>query len=511
MLPVGELMPRVRSYSLPVYKVYRRRFYVLFVFSFLAFNQCLFMLTFSPIYKSAEKHYNIGENTVDLLLAWGPIFFIPCLPLSYLLLNKRNGLRYCIILLSIIELISTIIRIIPSIAISSSNVKYYSISLPFLHVGQILNAVCGPLVMAPVSQLSCLWFDTNERTRATTVAIMAYNAGSTTGFLLGPSIVNSPEKVPNLLYVHVGFALCACILSLIYFPGQPPTPPSPAAELLIRNSTSEIKGNSWRSYIESLRRCFTTRSFVLLVIAGGLIGGTYATWISLFDVILTDDNYYTEKQSGWFGFTTSLAEIIGGLILATIADMPRFHRSFKVFIIISFICYIIFVGWFNLSIKTLFYDKPVLPSSVVTIAFSVGLAGFFQGAASPLTYEMLAEIMYPLPESLSASILVEFINITSLVLLFIAPNRYQVVNFLILIIIGVCIILVSLTRFTYNRRDADIRKRSILVPSDVGSIHETQMNSIRTLSQIDPNIDTVQTNTISPSSFVNPIIDLSDT
>lgn len=74
-------------------------------------------------------------------------------------------------------------------------------------------------------------------------------------------------------------------------------------------------------------------------------------------------------------------------------------------------------------------------------------------------YEALAEIMYPLPESLSASILVQWINVVTLVFLFVAPNRGTLVNFLVLIVMAVCIVLVLLTPYSYKRRDEDERKR----------------------------------------------------
>ena len=165
--------------------------------------------------------------------------------------------------------------------------------------------------------------------------------------------------------------------------------------------------------------------------------------------------------------------------------MPRFHRSFKTLILVSLVCYLLSIAWFNLSIHTLFYDHPPLPTKTVTIAFAVTLAGLFQGAASPLTYETLAEIMYPLPESLSASILVQFINVTSLILLFIAPDRYKVVNFTILIVITVSIVLVALTRFTYRRRDADRTKRLTLVSIDAEHLHDmNQMESFRKFSNV---------------------------
>jgi Ca2+/Na+ antiporter len=67
--------------------------------------------------------------------------------------------------------------------------------------------------------------------------------------------------------------------------------------------------------------------------------------------------------------------------------------------------------------------------------------------------------MFPLPESLSASILVQWINIAGLILLFIAPNRYKLMNLLVLIATIACIIMIVFTRFSYQRRDEDEKKR----------------------------------------------------
>jgi hypothetical protein len=277
--------------------VYRSRFYVLFVFAFLAFNQCLFWLTFSPISQSTQTYYHINESTVNLLLNWGPIIFIPCLPLAYILLNKRHGLRRTVILLAITDFIAILLRVLPPIFVSPSNPSFTSTSLLFIHIGQILNAACGPLVMAPVSQLSCLWFGPDERTRATTLAIMAGGFGSTIGFLISPWIVTTPEHVPNLLYVHLILAFFPLVLTLVYFPAHPPQAPSPAAQLLIDTSMNEENVTSLRSYIRDTRQCFATPSFTLLCSVGGILGGAFAAWTGLFANILAAENF-TEKQSG---------------------------------------------------------------------------------------------------------------------------------------------------------------------------------------------------------------------
>ena len=278
-----------------VYVLYRQRFYVLGVFSFLAFNQCAFWLTFSPVSPSTQRYYGISSATVDLLLNWGPIIFIPSLLFTYLLFNRRNGLRHTVILLAVACFVATVLRVIPSIITSPSSPHFKTISLSFIHAGQIINAACGPLVMAPVSQLSCLWFGPGERTRATTIAIMANIFGGTVSFLVNPAIVSRPENVPYLLYFHLVLAFLAGILALIYFPAQPPTAPSAAAELLMRGD-EQNSGLGLTAFIGGLRQCMTNPSFVLLSTAGGVMSGTFAVWTGLFSTILAPE--YSETQAG---------------------------------------------------------------------------------------------------------------------------------------------------------------------------------------------------------------------
>jgi hypothetical protein len=162
---------------------------------------------------------------------------------------------------------------------------------------------------------------------------------------------------------------------------------------------------------------------------------------------------------GWFGFGSSIAGIIGGFVLSFVADGRRFQHSLKALIMVSFVSCLIAIIWFELSVPTFFYDTAILKSTAATIGLSTALAGLFYGAASPLIYEALAEIMFPLPESLSASILVQWNNIASLILLFIAPNQSKLMNLLVLGITIVCIAMIAFVRFTYKRRDEDERKR----------------------------------------------------
>ncbi len=147
------------------------------------------------------------------------------------------------------------------------------------------------------------------------------------------------------------------------------------------------------------------------------------------------------------------------MFLSVLADTRRFQHSLKTLIVISFVGCLLGIVWFELSVHTYFYDKPILPSTAVTIGLSTALAGLFSGASSPLIYEALAEIMFPLPESLSASILVQWNNIAALILLFIAPNRDNLMNLLVLIVMVVTLLMIVFARFSYKRRDEDERQR----------------------------------------------------
>jgi hypothetical protein len=147
------------------------------------------------------------------------------------------------------------------------------------------------------------------------------------------------------------------------------------------------------------------------------------------------------------------------LVIGYVGDHRRFQRSFKTLILISLILCFIFCLLFQLSVPTLLWpNKPLLPSDAAFIGVLLSITGFFFGTAFPLYYESLAEIMHPLPESLSASILAQFFNIVSLIFLAIAPNRSKLMNLLVLIIIGISTLMVACTRFIYRRKDEELRK-----------------------------------------------------
>lgn len=59
----------------------------------------------------------------------------------------------------------------------------------FVHFGQFLNGICGPMMAAPPAMISERWFRPERRTTATAVGSMAGGIGAACAFLLIPYLV----------------------------------------------------------------------------------------------------------------------------------------------------------------------------------------------------------------------------------------------------------------------------------------------------------------------------------
>merc|ERR1712039_325565 len=70
------------------------------------------------------------------------------------------------------------------------------------------------------------------------------------------------------------------------------------------------------------------------------------------------------------------------------------------------------LAWFMLSLPSFGVRAPAspLPHSDLSLTLVLTLCGIFAGVATPLFYELAAELLYPAKESTSAGILVFIMN-----------------------------------------------------------------------------------------------------
>lgn len=225
-LQPSESSPLFHPESLFV--VYPKRWYILTVFSLCTFWQGAIWLTFSSIPTVTEQYYfGISDATVDLLLSWGPIAFIPAVFLVMYLDARLNSFRVVVLLGIALAFVGSLIRCIPFWLPDS--MRWYAVY--FLHAGQILNGMSGACLFAMPSRLSVLWFGSNQRVLATAIASLS-NSFASVGFLLGPLIVPTVAQLPWFLYGECAVAALLLLVVMVHYPTAPPSPPSPAAASL---------------------------------------------------------------------------------------------------------------------------------------------------------------------------------------------------------------------------------------------------------------------------------------
>lgn len=190
------------------------------------------------------------------LPAWGPIIYIPFVFFTSWLLQE-HGLRVAVRLGAVLIVLSTAIRCFPSAGSS-----WFAL----VHIGQILNAAVGPIVMAAPPKLSSDWFCAEQRTTATAISTIANGLGVAIGFLVVPALVkqfdhNGLEGVRYMLFVEFWWTVAIAVPIFVYFPSGPPTPPS---------KSSSLKRTK---FLESLQVSMTNRSFWTLCVCGGISAG----------------------------------------------------------------------------------------------------------------------------------------------------------------------------------------------------------------------------------------------
>eukprot|EP01119_Soliformovum_irregulare_P010322 TRINITY_DN2538_c0_g1_i3.p1 TRINITY_DN2538_c0_g1~~TRINITY_DN2538_c0_g1_i3.p1 ORF type:complete len:459 (-),score=116.12 TRINITY_DN2538_c0_g1_i3:32-1408(-) len=427
------------------WNLYGRRWYLLVVYSMISCQQSIIWITFSPVAEATKSFFGVSDAGVNLLLAWGPIIYIPFLFFTGFILNIKGGLRKTLVIAAILDGIAGPLRCLALIN-PQAWWAIYVVSL-----AQILNAAAGPMVMATPSKFSATWFGENERTTVTSIATTANSLGGAIGFIYSPYVVKY-LSLPWLLIIQGIQCVVVMIWIIAYFPEKPPMPPSASAaqhEIQVENPVSKKSG----FFREFLSLCLNP-NFVLFAMIGGVSQGAFSAWSGMFDLILGPLGY-SPTFAGWIGFASSIAGIIGGILVGILGD-TLFKRKFKWVILVLLFLSTVLCLFFTLSLPSFFSTHPLIPNSYWSIVLSIIFAGLFVGSAAPLFLELGAEITFPISEGSSAAVITLVNNLASLLLLIVGPliNRNWI-NFIAAVCIGASTLATFFVRESYKRKDYD--------------------------------------------------------
>ena len=442
---------------------YKRRWYILVLFTLIPATQNIIWSTWGPLTSSAELAFGWQNGDIAFLSNWGPItFIISAFFFSWMMDVK--GLRLACVISGGLVCVGAGLRCITSEPPAATWL---------IHTGQMLNGFAGPVAMAAPPLLSSKWFPAEQRTTSTAFTSLVAGLGGLIGALITPLVVKDFSHLPRnntasntttptiplfgnngsntnseliqmqrseimkLMYIEFGLAAAVFLALLVYFPDRPPTPPS---------VTAHIQREGFKDGLKGLIR---KKQFWLLCIPYSLGCGVYYCWASVIN-INTKPFGIRQNDIDTMVFYAGLPGIFSNILVGRFADV--FARHMKAILIVNHTLGCAAIAWMTLCILK------VLPMNLLSLYIIMITAGIAFGSSSPLLFELSCENSYPIGEGLTTGFLTWLANITGFVFLLVLmiPNIGTLwMNWAFFGCIVVCLVSLALFKGHYNRLDRD--------------------------------------------------------
>lgn len=466
-------------------KVYKRRWYILIIFSIVASLNNLIWNTWGPIQGTSQVVFGWDNTTITLLADWGPISFVVAVaPMCWLM--DMKGLRIAVLSAVFCEFIGAGLRCIP--------LNDLTLETWFVHCGQFITGIGGPIAMAAAPMVSAAWFPPEQRTTATAISSLACYSGTALSFVIGPLLVPDvlnyasqsqisnatlrdgsisfielrtyfnqtqrdffKEKIMNLMYIELAITTLTMLCVIIHFPKKPKLPPSVTAAI----GRLEFKVGA-KSLLKNAQ-------FWLLVFIYGIGTGVYGGWCSILDLNLSQF-HISQKTAGWLGFGAVVAGSVSGISLSIFAD--HFARYMKLIVVA------LLVGaTASLTIFTLICAG-ILPYSKAVLYLTSVLGGFFVNGTIPLFFELAVESTYPVAEGITSGFLTfsnNFLQIIFYIFPMIPNFGLKWINWCTFVTTALCVPLLMIWRQRRYRSTID-EKPDSYVPAPHNREMESEAN-----------------------------------
>ena len=287
------------------------RWFVLSVYTLFAGLQGMVWAVPGAVRTTYTDFYALSGDTVQLLLNYGPIFYLAfALPVSAHL--DRFGIRFTVLSGVALVLASCVLRLFANDASPAS--------IALIHASFILNAAAGPAAMAVPSKLANDWFEPHQRTTACAIAALGNQSGALVLYLAVAAAFPAPTRADNFKLNAFLAALAALNAAgaAAYLPSHPAVPPSASAAL--------SRGGEARVTLASLGRAarVLARNVPFLVVTAA-----YALSSGILNCVngLLPQNVATlggdQGTAGWINFAANAAAAAVGVGVAWAADRTK--------------------------------------------------------------------------------------------------------------------------------------------------------------------------------------------
>jgi len=468
-------------HSDPGIHVYKRRWYILALFSFLALYQCAIWNTWGPVVDSVSEVWDWDTETVSLFANWGCIaFLVFMVPILYL---QDYYLRSAVVLSSGLVALATSIRCLFLIFPDLSHKNFTLLC----HISAILNGIPSIVVTAAPAAVSAAWFPPHERVTATSISQMLNNVGQGLSFLIAGLMVRETPHHSNSSHHHIHSnsssnssltdvskqviqhnstgteqvktqlqnylvllavpAILLFILVLFYFPNKPPSPPS--------KSSQEARMDFWPGAIELVSN---PNSWGLAVV-WAIPQAVWNNWCALMVVSLTKvgtgGEYLTENWVSYLGLIAVLVGTFAAIMVGTATGRIKgmMKRTIMLLLIAGGILFTLLA---MLSLQIIQMPNMLLLQIFVYIFILLGNSCVV--STSPLLFEFGVEKLYPISEGMIGGWLNIWFNIISVIFLglFSIPNiGTRWLSYVLPVSCFSVLPLMSLIKEEYKRRNVD--------------------------------------------------------
>lgn len=359
-----------------LFKVYKRRWFVLLVLCLLNCSNATIWLTFAPVADQSAQYLKVTLEDINWLSL---VFMVVAIPLSFgtTWMLDTLGLRITLILGSWLNMLGALLRFLGTL-LSDPHLQF-----PAVMLGQTLGALAQPLIIFAPTKLAALWFPDFQRATANMIASMSNPLGVLLANIISPVIADTSAQIPKLLLAYAVPACITCLLATVGIrSSKPPAPPSAGAE----SSGSE-------PFVQGFKLLLKNKPYLILLLCFGSGMAVFTCFSTLLDQILCVRGY-TNDFAGLCGALFIVFGIVGaGGVGLYVDKTKKFTEVTKI----------------GLSLSTLsciaFSVVSLMPNQKVAVAAVCSLFGFFGFSIYPVAMELSVECSYPVGEATSAGLI----------------------------------------------------------------------------------------------------------
>lgn len=381
---------------------------MLVVLVWVGFNQGIAWMTFSASPAELREllpSAHIPDGEIDLLLNWGPIMYLIAVWPFLARMSSRgpDAVYGCVSGAGALVLLGCGLRM--AAFIEGAPVPHL-----WLHCGQILIGLAGPVSASIAPPFAAAWFPASERTLATALIWTCQSAAPSLGFAIALPTTTGAGLM-TIMFGQLASALGALALWLFAVPKLPRCPPSSSAAAQREACVSAggavgeplvASAPLFEASLTALRR----NRFWVLAIAGGASVGAFQCWSASLGVLFEHSPFPEISDASMgklLGLVSNGCAFLGTLVAAPLAER-YFHQRYKLLLVLILLLEALLLGVFSAAVPGREGDA-ALPIGAKSALVVLSLASVLNGLTAPVAFELGAEVTFPCSESVSSSFL----------------------------------------------------------------------------------------------------------